>query len=190
TIAGSIKQVGNVAVGGARRGALLGHTHEAPCHASRQFAAAPSREVVAEAGFDEDATGHRRLPGKLLNSLEPVLVSRGFRRSGRSAAIDEAALIGLMATGGGVDGPRRSGTRPLLVPIHVELVARRRLCRQAQARDRPTGGGSALACRIRDVGPFRSVAGIRIGVHSGYGLVRALIPDIQEVPKPIVLSRA
>ena len=108
-------------------------------------------EVGSEAGLQQDPVGHRRRPRDLLDAVQVFGVGRRLGRARRAAALDPAGQR--LSARLDILRPRRSRALALLVPEEVELVARRDLPRQAQARDRPAGIVARLSGQVRLVGP-------------------------------------
>ncbi len=173
---------------GQRGRALLGHAHERARGIARHLVAAPAGQIVTEPGRQQHAVGQRRVPRDLLHPLEPVLVGGGFGRRRRRAAPDEVVVLGLLpaAVGGRVVGG--AGARLLLVPVDVELVARRGLVGQAHAGDVVAGAGARLARGVGFVEPARR-ARVLVGEHARDRRMRSLVAQVQEVPQPVALDR-
>src|SRR5215831_4769721 len=106
--------------------------------------AAPLAPVGAEAGFEEQLVRHGRAPGRLLHALaESMEIGAQFRRrdvrtvrpAGRVRCAGSAAddfVVARLAASLGAAEDACALTRNLLIPEHVDLVARRQLERQPQ----------------------------------------------------------
>ena len=83
----------------------------------------------------------------------------------------------------------RALTGNLLVPEEVELVARRRLHRQAQRGVSPAARGHRRPRLVRDVRPLRRIAHVRVREHARDRAVAAFVAELQEEPHLVLLDR-
>ena len=180
-----------VAGAASRCRARLRHANQVPNRTARLRLTAPSREVRPDTGLEQQPVGHRRRPRRLLNTRERVQIAVGFRRDLSAEKRLRVRIIRFrrLATPIHRGRIRRPRARLLLVPIDVELVARRSLHRQTEAAHRPFPRTARGACAIEIHQPLRGVAGIPVRKNARRRRFAPLASELPEVPQAIFFDR-